>query len=114
MASLPLRPCPGCRRVLVRSGRCPACRVRHAQELVERRRRQAEARPWDSLLGEREWRELSARVRREEPICRLCGVRPSEVADHIIRRRDRPDLAMERSNLRGVCRRCHAREWGSK
>lgn len=55
------------------------------------------------------WRKLSARVIAEEPMCRLCGNAASREADHILTIRERPDLALERSNLRGACKPCHSR-----
>jgi 5-methylcytosine-specific restriction protein A len=52
------------------------------------------------------WRRLSAHVKREEPVCRVCKVNPTYLADHIIPRetggRD------ERTNLQGICKPCHA------
>lgn len=62
-------------------------------------------------IGTRAWRKLRDQVVREEPICTLqldegCTYW-SNTADHIINRADRPDLAMERSNLRGACRHCN-------
>ncbi len=42
---------------------------------------------------------------REEPICRMCGQRPSVTVDHIIpKSRGGSD---EPSNLRGACQACH-------
>jgi len=58
------------------------------------------------------WRDLSARVRREEPTCwlRLPGCTgASDTADHIIPAAIRPHLAYERSNLRGACHNCNSR-----
>lgn len=50
------------------------------------------------------WRELRARVLREEPICAMprCGRRSTQV-DHIVPLSLRPDLALVRSNLLGMC-----------
>ena len=53
------------------------------------------------------WRRLRAQVMREETQCRVCGA-PSTDADHILDMRSRPDLALVRSNLRGLCHRCHS------
>ena len=55
------------------------------------------------------WSKVSKAVLREEPVCRLCREYASELVDHIIELRGMDDpLRLERSNLRGVCRRCHA------
>lgn len=42
----------------------------------------------------------------EEPICRICTVNPSEVADHIVERAD-GGAPFDRSNLQGACNRCN-------
>jgi hypothetical protein len=59
----------------------------------------------------RAWTKLKARVIREEPTCRLGfpGVctRASTTADHIKPVSSHPELALDRSNLRGACRPCN-------
>lgn len=67
-----------------------------------------------------EWRTLRAQVLREEPLCRcdehrqdgaLFGAKPdappSTVVDHIIAHRGDRVLFLDRSNLRGMAKRCH-------
>lgn len=60
----------------------------------------------------RAWRKLKDQVVEEEPDCRLqlpgCTF-VSTTADHILTVRDRPDLALVRSNLRGSCESCNRR-----
>ena len=60
--------------------------------------------------GSRAWSRMVERVVKEEPMCRLrlpgCTIR-SQTADHIITRRQRPDLTMHRPNLRGACHKCN-------
>ena len=56
----------------------------------------------------RRWRTVSKLQLACEPLCCWCG-RLAELADHIIPRLARPDLAFKDSNLRSCCRRCHAR-----
>ncbi len=53
-----------------------------------------------------EWRQIRARVLAEEPRCRMCGAKATHV-DHIqpISRGG----THARSNLRGLCARCHRR-----
>lgn len=57
------------------------------------------------------WRKLKASVIEEEPTCQIafpwCCTHVSRTVDHIIPRRNRPDLIMDRSNLQGACRPCH-------
>lgn len=59
----------------------------------------------------RAWRRLRDLVVIEEPTCRLrfpgiCTT-VSTTADHIIPVTVRPDLAMQRTNLRGACQPCN-------
>lgn len=101
MPSRALRPCaqPGC-PALVTSGRCARHARPPARKVVD---------PWYSTY---QWRQLRARVIAEEPVCRACGQAASTDADHIVPRRQAPDLALLRENLRGVCHACHsARTW---
>jgi len=55
------------------------------------------------------WTALSLRVRLEEPICQACGLRATEVADHIIPIQD-GGARLDRSNLQGLCSSCHRRK----
>lgn len=59
----------------------------------------------------RAWRRLRDQVVREEPSCQLrfksICTGYSQTADHIIPVRDRPDLALTRSNVRGACHACN-------
>lgn len=59
----------------------------------------------------RAWRKLRDQVVREEPICRLqfAGIctRVSTTAAHIVPVTERPELALERSNLEGSCTECN-------
>jgi len=92
---------------------CVACLSDRARVRAERNRARALTRVWDDVLRTKEWRDLSRRVLREEPVCFVegCG-RPSAVAHHLVGRRERPDLALERDNIRGCCRHHHAAmEW---
>ena len=65
----------------------------------------------DSFYKSKAWRRLRALVLSEEPFCRYCSQQgyttPSVVVDHIQRRRDRPDLALVRDNLQGLCKYHH-------
>lgn len=58
----------------------------------------------------RAWRLLRAKVLREEPTCRIRGpgcTHTATTVDHIHPRSLRPDLAMNRRNLRGACAHCN-------
>lgn len=111
MPSRPLRPCsmPGCPALVVR-GYC-STHDRTAQASDYQRRRRADERKGDGrqFYSTPEWRAVRAEVLREEPFCRCgCGAE-SDTVDHIIPRRERPDLALVRSNLRAMYSRCHNR-----
>lgn len=49
------------------------------------------------------WRALRKQVLERDPVCKICGVRPSTVADHIQPMTD--DHRLEA--LQGVCDPCH-------
>jgi 5-methylcytosine-specific restriction endonuclease McrA len=54
------------------------------------------------------WQRIKARVLRRDPLCRICGARPSVQVDHILNRaRGGTD---HEDNLRGVCVACHRRK----
>ena len=61
--------------------------------------------------GTRAWRKLRDQVVTEEPSCwlRIAGrcTHWSTTADHVIPFVQRPDLALERTNLRGACGPCN-------
>ena len=63
-------------------------------------------------IHSRAWRKLRDQVVAEEPLCwlRLPGCTTvSTTADHVLTRKERPDLAMVRANLRGACASCNGR-----
>jgi 5-methylcytosine-specific restriction endonuclease McrA len=68
-------------------------------------------RDWPDPRNSRAWRKLRDQVVRDEPICwlRFPGICTtiSNTADHIIPFTQRPDLAMDRSNLHGACHPCN-------
>ncbi|MBI5289950.1 MAG: HNH endonuclease [Chloroflexi bacterium] len=53
-----------------------------------------------------DWARLRRVVLSEEPTCRNCG-KPATDVDHIQTIKQRPELRLERSNLRALCRGCH-------
>lgn len=54
----------------------------------------------------RGWRQIRARILARDPICTLCGVRPSTHCDHITAKTDDHSEA----GLQGVCAECHSRK----
>ncbi|WPO70211.1 HNH endonuclease signature motif containing protein [Streptomyces sp. KN37] len=49
------------------------------------------------------WAKIRARILERDPICVLCGVRPSAFCDHIVAKADRHGD----DDLQGVCGPCH-------
>jgi 5-methylcytosine-specific restriction endonuclease McrA len=78
----------------------------------------------DALRKSGRWQRLRARVIREQPLCARCQLRLSEIVDHIVPAAvaiaqahvsgrypvDKHAGYFLRSNLQGLCRRCHADE----
>lgn len=98
----PRHPCPGCGQLLPKGqARCQPCRAKLY-------RAQDAARPEHvAFYSSTAWKKLRAQVLEEVGACQTdCGRAAREV-DHIIPRRVRPDLALERANLRAMCRPCH-------
>jgi 5-methylcytosine-specific restriction endonuclease McrA len=84
--------------------RCAECRR-------DWRRRYDEARPeHHRFYASLEWRHLAAEVRAAATRCHWC-LKPTTrlVADHVIPLDQRPDLALERSNLVAACLACNTR-----
>jgi len=58
-----------------------------------------------TIRGTRRWRKLRRQILAREPVCVMCGMRPSEEVDHVVAvalgGSDRP------ANLRGLCGPCH-------
>jgi 5-methylcytosine-specific restriction protein A len=50
------------------------------------------------------WKKIRAETLARNPICVLCGVRPSTHCDHIKAKTD------DHSQLQGVCAECHAQK----
>ncbi|QDV34031.1 HNH endonuclease signature motif containing protein [Tautonia plasticadhaerens] len=87
----------------------PAPRKPHERPIERTEDRKADRR-WYMA---KPWRSLRALVLAEEPLCRLCRehgrLTVASHVDHIRPRKERPDLALDRSNLRPLCRSCHNR-----
>ena len=75
----------------------------------------------DGFYNTKDWWKLRAKVKKSWRVngkpCHYCG-KPLDwhskhgvIVDHIINRRDRPDLAMETSNLACVCHACNTKKY---
>lgn len=64
----------------------------------------------DPFYASAAWIELRNRTRREcRGRCQAPGCNsPGRIVDHILERRDRPDLELDRSNTTLMCASCHA------
>ena len=67
------------------------------------RRASSTARGYDE-----EWKKVRERHLKVNPYCIVCGILGNEV-DHIISIQERPDLRLEPSNLRTLCKPHHSR-----
>lgn len=54
------------------------------------------------------WRKLRSFFLSLTPQCEVCK-QPATEADHILTVRERPDLRLQMSNLRALCKSCHSR-----
>lgn len=96
--------CLGCGTLVSPGPRCSACQ-RARDRLYEA------ARPaHHALYSTAAWRRLSAEVRAGATRCHWC-LKPTRklVADHVLPLDQRPDLALERSNLVAACVPCNTR-----
>jgi len=104
MPSLAERPCatPGC-GVLVGHGHCSAHSRQH-----ERYRGTPAERGYDAA-----WQEVRAVYLYGSPFCLDCAdqhrMRPATEVHHVKPIAARPDLRLDSSNLRGMCKPCHSR-----
>ena len=57
------------------------------------------------------WRKLRRMILNGSPLCMCCAERDETTeatdVDHIIDRKQRPDLAYDMDNLQTLCKRCH-------
>lgn len=96
-------PCahPGC--PAVSRGRYCADHERPARQAADARRPPPEQRGYD-----RRWRKLRRLILNRDPICKICGRRPSTEVDHLVPLAAGGDNSP--TNLQGVCKRCHSKK----
>lgn len=96
--------CLDCHMLVSPGPRCSRCQ-RIRGQLYDQSRPEHHA-----LYRTQEWRRLSAEVRASASRCTWC-LKPTRrlVADHVIPLDQRPDLALERSNLVAACVPCNTR-----
>lgn len=99
-----LQPCVGCGLLVSPGPRCYECQRRWDRQYDA-------VRPEHHALYQTSaWKRLSAEVRDGATRCHWC-LKPTRrlVADHVIPLEQRPDLALERSNLVPACFPCNTR-----
>ena len=84
---------------LTKKGKCFTHKQQEQQEYRKHR-------PDDSFYRSPEWRKVRLEVLADSPYCCVCGAVANTV-DHIKPLRERPDLALDRGNLRSMCKPCH-------
>ena len=96
--------CRGCGTLVSPGPRCSACQ-RAWDRLYDQNRPERH-----NLYRTTAWRRLSALVRASATRCHWC-LKPTRklVADHVIPLDQRPDLALESSNLVPACVPCNTR-----
>lgn len=60
------------------------------------------------------WLRLRKMILSQGPLCVECAKRgritPATDVDHVLARRDRPDLSFDADNLQTLCKACHSRK----
>ena len=99
-----LMACRGCGGLVAPGPRCPRC------QRAWDRQYDAGRPAHHALYATSAWRRLSAEVRASATRCTWC-LKPTRrlVADHIVPVEQRPDLALDRSNLTPSCVPCNTR-----
>lgn len=64
---------------------------------------------YPELYASNRWRQLKSKHLSEEPLCRVCGSKATEV-DHIIAHRGNEDLFFDEDNLQSLCHQCHSQK----
>lgn len=112
MPTAPERACPypGCR---ARIGRRRRYCKQHETARRERIREQGNGKRY---YADKAWQALRLAWLREHPLCQCDQCREGKlriqiatVVDHIIQVSKRPDLRLDRTNLRSMAKRCHDR-----
>lgn len=115
MANHAPRPCchPGCGKLVADGSYCPVHQVladeRRATQLKKSNKRYNSRRSdSDKFYDTAAWRRFRHHYLIMFPLCVDCEaegeIKPAIVVDHIKPFKERPDLALDESNMRGLCR----------
>ncbi len=106
-------PCgqPGCSAVVPRGARYCDVHLKARRKADDDRRGSSTERGYDQT-----WRRVRAAHLSRHPLCVLCQAEgrltPATVVDHIISINERPDLRLDSSNHRAMCKRHHDQRTG--
>lgn len=93
--------------------RVPTARNRHAPPARRDLDRTDDRREAKAFYRSPAWRRLRASILRSDPLCRDCRAAgryvPAVDVHHLQDRADFPELALDPSNLEGLCKGCHNR-----
>ena len=111
---MPVFPCkhPTCFNLLPRPGYCPnhadkaPSRYEETDKRYDQEKRDTASRAFYNSAA---WHRVRKQVLVKNPICFRCKRAFATDVHHMLPLRERPDLALDITNLRGVCKRCHTR-----
>jgi 5-methylcytosine-specific restriction protein A len=115
----PKRPCPysGCPN-LPDGKYCEAHKKKAVSEEARAYNENSRDREAQRFYDSSAWRKLRAIKKKRSPLCEECyrqgRITPAYIVDHIIERRERPDIALDIDNLQTLCMACHNRKHGWK
>jgi 5-methylcytosine-specific restriction protein A len=104
MPSLPATFCHRCQGIC--TGKCK-------QEAARQHDRSRNSDPFRRLYSTARWRRLRVRIKREQPLCKVCGNHATEEIDHVVPARiwcARGNDSWDQGNLQGFCSTCHHRK----
>lgn len=91
-----------------------AGRKRPRRSRASREKERERVKKYCQWYAKANWRKLRAWVLNRDPLCRLCLeegiVREATEVDHIIPRRERPDLSFDLDNLQALCKPHHSQK----
>lgn len=120
MPGRPLKPCatPGCRELVRGSPHCAKHQVqadaKRALHMKKVHRDYNERRDSsDDFYKSQAWVRFRVAWLRENPLCSECAkysrVKLAVIVDHIVTFKKAPERALDRTNVRSLCRACHNR-----
>lgn len=87
---------------------CPTHKAEQQNDRRARDRKRGAEDEYRKFLNSPAWRNLSALLRRQNPMCQCLGcTNPADAVHHILSGRDHPDLRLNPANLVAICDRCH-------